>query len=142
MKNDVQLRHAAKKFVERWTFLSGSEKGEDQQFWNALLGNCEGGWGYNSEHTNLAGFLTDFAKTNEFTDAELIASPIFRKFDNPIFHQANLVSIAQTELNKVMGDGIPATSFAAGRNPIGSTISEDYNYQSGSRPNGWPRREN
>jgi len=83
-----------------------------------IPGNCEGGWGYNSEHTNLAGLLTDFAKTNEFTDAELVASPIFRKFDNSILHQTNLISIAQTELNKVMGDGIPARSFAAGRNPI------------------------
>ena len=58
------------------------------------------------------------AKTNVFTDMELIASPIFRKFDNTLLHQTNLISIAQTELNKVMGDGIPATSFAAGRNPI------------------------
>ena len=45
-------------------------------------------------------------------------------------------------LHFVMGDGIPARSFAAGRNPIGSTISEDYNYQGSPRPNGWPRREN
>ena len=62
--------------------------------------------------------MTDFAKTNEFTDAELVASPIFRKFDNSMLHQTNLILIAQTELNKVMGDGIPATSFAAGRNLI------------------------
>ena len=89
-----------------------------------IPGNCEGGWGYNSEHTNLAGLLTDFAKTNAFTDAELIASPIFRKFDNTLLHQTNLISIAQTELNKVMGDGIPARSFAAGRNPIsGNCVS-------------------
>jgi len=43
---------------------------------------------------------------------------LFRKFDNALLHQTNPISIAQTELNKVMGDGIPATSFAAGRNPI------------------------
>ena len=68
--------------------------------------------------------LTAFAKTNDFTDAELIASPIFRKFDNTLLHQTNLISIAQTELNKVMGDGIPARSFAAGRNPIsGNCVS-------------------
>ena len=83
-----------------------------------IPGNCEGGWGYNSDHTNLAGQLTDFAKTNNFTDIELIASPIFRKFDNATLHQTNLISIAQTELNKVMGDGIPATSFAAGANSM------------------------
>ncbi|MBQ9394886.1 MAG: hypothetical protein IJU23_05145, partial [Proteobacteria bacterium] len=106
-----------------------------------IPGNCEGGWGYNSEHTNLAGLLTDFAKTNEFTDAELVASPIFRKFDNIMLHQTNLISIAQTELNKVMGDGVPAVSFAAGRNPIGGAVMEDYNYQGSPRLNGWPRRK-
>ena len=30
-------RQAARKFVEYWTFQRGSEKGEDQQFWNSLL---------------------------------------------------------------------------------------------------------
>ena len=30
-------KQAAKKFVEYWTFRRGSEKGEDQQFWNSLL---------------------------------------------------------------------------------------------------------
>ena len=85
-------------------------------------GNCEGGWGYNGEHTNLSGLLTDFAKTNVFSDTELIMSPIFRKFDNATLHQTNLMSIAQTELNKVMGDGIPAVSFAAGANPIQNVL--------------------
>ena len=31
-------KQAAWKFVEYWTFQRGSEKGEDQQFWNSLLG--------------------------------------------------------------------------------------------------------
>lgn len=83
-----------------------------------IPGNCEGGWGFNGDHTNLAGLLTDFAKTNNFTDVELISSPVFRKFDNATLHQTNLISVAQTALNKVMGDGIPATSFAAGANSI------------------------
>jgi hypothetical protein len=96
-------------------------------------------WGYNGEHTNLAGLLTDFAKTNEFTDAELIASPIFRKFDNPLFHQTNLIAIAQTELNKVMGDGIPATSFAAGRNPISGSCVAGNILMSPDDTSPWPR---
>ncbi len=37
MKADTAQRQAARAFVERWTFRRGSEKGEDQQFWNALL---------------------------------------------------------------------------------------------------------
>jgi len=32
----------ARKFVEYWTFQRGSEKGEDQQFWNSLLGEVLG----------------------------------------------------------------------------------------------------
>ena len=35
-------RQAARKFVEYWTFQRGSEKGEDQQFWNSLLGEVLG----------------------------------------------------------------------------------------------------
>ena len=35
-------RQAARKFVEYWTFRRGSEKGEDQQFWNSLLGEVLG----------------------------------------------------------------------------------------------------
>ena len=34
---DENRRRAAKAFVERWTYRRGSEKGEDQQFWNDLL---------------------------------------------------------------------------------------------------------
>ena len=35
-------RQSARKFVEYWTFQRGSEKGEDQQFWNSLLGEVLG----------------------------------------------------------------------------------------------------
>ena len=33
----VSQKKAARKFLEYWTFQRGSEKGEDQQFWNSLL---------------------------------------------------------------------------------------------------------
>ena len=42
MKSWNETRKAARKFVERWTFRRGSEKGEDQQFWNSLLGEVLG----------------------------------------------------------------------------------------------------
>ena len=103
-------------------------------------GNCEGGWGYNGEHTDLLGQLTEFAKTNVFTDAELIASPVFRKFDNALLHQTNSISIPRTELNKVMGDGIPAKSFAAGRNRIGNGVLDSVDYTEFMDHNEqWPR---
>ena len=41
MAMNVQ-KQIAKKFVEYWTFQRGSEKGEDQQFWNSLLGEVLG----------------------------------------------------------------------------------------------------
>lgn len=103
-----------------------------------IPGNCEGGWGYNSEHTNLLGQLDDFSKTNEYTNAELIASPLFRPFDNSTFHQTNLITIAQTELNKVMGDGIPAISFAAGANPIESSSVDGNIELSTNMSYSWP----
>ena len=43
MKNpDSRQRQTARRFVEYWTFRRGSEKGEDQQFWNSLLGEVLG----------------------------------------------------------------------------------------------------
>ena len=56
----------------------------------------------------------------------------------------NLFTIAdamyRNELRaKFLADAIPATSFAAGANPIGVSILEDYNFQSSESPNGWPR---
>ena len=40
--NVEDRRRAARKFVEYWTFRRGSEKGEEQQFWNSLLGEVLG----------------------------------------------------------------------------------------------------
>ena len=42
MKSATQQKQSARKFVEYWTFRRGSEKGEDQQFWNSLLGEVLG----------------------------------------------------------------------------------------------------
>ena len=39
---EIAKKQAARKFVEYWTFQRGSEKGEDQQFWNSLLGEVLG----------------------------------------------------------------------------------------------------
>ena len=38
----MSQKQVACKFVEYWTFQRGSEKGEDQQFWNSLLGEVLG----------------------------------------------------------------------------------------------------
>ena len=59
-------------------------------------------------------------------------------------HSTNLFTIADETYRKnlrakFLGDAIPARSFAAGANPIGNSILEDYDYWGQSRPNGWPR---
>ena len=40
--SDISKRQAARRFVKYWTLRRGSEKGEDQQFWNSLLGEVLG----------------------------------------------------------------------------------------------------
>lgn len=86
---------------------------------HVIPGNCEGGWGYNDEYTNWLGLLPDSVKTNSYTDAQLTQSPIFRPFDDTSLHGTNVVSLTLAQKAKVLGDGIPALSFAAGANPFG-----------------------
>ena len=81
-------------------------------------GNCEGGWGYNDEYTNWLGLLPDSVKTNTYTDVQLTQTPIFRPFDNSTLHATNVVSLTLAQKAKVLGDGIPAVSFATGANPL------------------------
>ena len=81
-------------------------------------GNCEGGWGYNDEYTNWLGLLPDSVKTNTYTDAQLIQTPIFRTFDYASLHTTNVVSLTLAQKAKVLGDGIPAVSFATGANQL------------------------
>ena len=81
-------------------------------------GNCEGGWGYNDEYTNWLGLLPDSVKTNTYTDAQLMQTPIFRTFDYASLHTTNVVSLTLTQKAKVLGDGIPAVSFASGANQL------------------------
>ncbi|MBQ8112746.1 MAG: alpha/beta fold hydrolase, partial [Kiritimatiellae bacterium] len=108
-------------------------------------GNCEGGWGFNGDHSNLLGTdLTDFAKTNEWTDAELIVSPMFRRFDDAAnLHSTNELVLAQGIASRILGDGIPATSFAAGANPLPLSCGvENINFHDMISDTGkWPRRD-
>ena len=85
----------------------------------------------------------DSALTNSFTDIELITNPIFRRLDNDLLHLASLSNvaktIAKTEYHKVLGDGIPAISFAAGANDTNG-LTDNYDFQS-ETPNGWPEEQ-
>ena len=85
---------------------------------HAIPGNCEGGWGYNGDHTNWLGLLPDEVMTNTYSNAQLTLSPIFRPFDDGSLHATNVITLTLAQKAKVLGDGIPALSFAAGANPF------------------------
>ena len=112
--------------------------------------HCEGGWGfnlaaYNRKYINRkTGTMTNAMKKRipTMTDDELMANPVFKPFDESWLHSTNSVaSMAQinTVRARILGDGIPATSFAAGANQIGErariTQKSYHLYAAG----GWPR---
>jgi len=60
------------------------------------------------------------------------------------FHTTNSVTLAQVAevRDRVLADGIPAQTFAAGANPVTAFgATGNYNYQSeDATPNGWPKK--
>lgn len=78
------------------------------------------------------------------TDVDLKKHPVFRPFDESWLYTTNCISataISAPMRARILADGIPAMSFAAGANETAG-VAENYNYQS-LTPNGWPseRRE-
>ena len=67
-------RQAAKKFVEYWTFQSGSEKGEDQRFWK-LLKNTESKNLRRSLLTLFRALDTPEAARDPYLEPEIAAFP-------------------------------------------------------------------
>jgi len=112
---------------------------------------CEGGWGINTYYALNPtfyvlgyGFMSN--SVAELTRDDVIVHPLFTPFGAEAnnMHSTNLFTIADETYRKnlrakFLGDAIPARSFAAGANPIGNSILEDYDYWGQSRPNGWPR---
>ena len=104
----------------------------------------EEGWSINANHVAnplayvpLAGFnASHFAN---YTREDLITSPLFTSFNDSRMMSTNAFNIVDYRLRaKMLGDAIPAESFAAGRNMIGG-VSGNYNYQNeDGTPNGWP----
>ena len=82
------------------------------------------------------------ARIANMPDAELIAKPVFRPFDEAWLHSTNYVVSAEqieTVRARILGDGIPATSFAAGVGVIGNgAVDGNINY-SGCKDGQWPR---
>ena len=105
----------------------------------------EGGWGVNASYVAnplayipLAGF--NAAHFEDFTRDDLITNPLFTTFNDERMASTNVLNLVDYRLRaKMLGDAIPAESFAAGRNET-SGVSENYNYQ-GLQIDGWPRKD-
>ena len=111
-------------------------------------GHAEGGWGFNPQLGTfdvVMGTPTAWLprRAARRTDEELIRNPIFRPFDEAwLCSTGNVCSNAVRAVRaRILADGIPATSFAAGANELKSGVVRDnINYTSPAYlENGYPR---
>ena len=97
----------------------------------------EGGWGFNPDHTVPLSQNGELLKT-EYTGEEMVTSPPFLPFAEDWLHSTNAVTSAQVAevRDRILADGIPAQTFAAGANAI-SGVSGNCNMDS-LRNDRWP----
>ena len=115
--------------------------------------HCEGGWGYNRYYATNSWYVTwpnrrmtdRFRKAiSKLTDDDIKRDPVFRPFDENWLFTTNMVTSARVApvRARILADGIPATSFAAGANFIGNNgVAGNINYGT-CRSGTWPRDEN
>ena len=112
---------------------------------------CEGGWGYNPHYATNRFYVTwpNRRMTARFrkriaslTDYDLMVHPVFRPFFEDGLFTTNAVSSEQVApiRARILADGIPATSFAAGANPLDATVIGNINYAT-CKSGGWPRKD-
>ena len=113
--------------------------------------NSEGGWGYNPYYANRFGYVTHpnrsmtarFRKAiSKLTDDDLKLHPVFKPFNENWLFTTNCVSInmiSATMRARILADGIPATSFAAGANPLSKTVIGNIDYAACKSGADWPR---
>ena len=114
--------------------------------------HCEGGRGYNRYYATNSWYVTwpnrrmtdRFRKAiSKLTDDDLKRHPVFRPFDENWLFTTNTVTSAMVApvRTRILADGIPATSFATGANPLSdNVVLENLNYAT-FMPEGWPRRD-
>jgi hypothetical protein len=106
----------------------------------------EGGWGINASYMAnplayipLVGLNASYFAY--YTREDLITRPLFTSMNDERMHSTNVLNFVDAELRaKMLGDAIPAESFAAGANYTGG-IRDNYNMHDYIKPN-WPRKEN
>jgi pimeloyl-ACP methyl ester carboxylesterase len=102
----------------------------------------EGGWGINARYMAnplayipLSGFNPSYF--SEYTREDLITKPLFTGMNEERMSTTNELNFVDANLRaKMLGDAIPAESFAAGANETGGGVL-NYNMQIDT-PNGWP----
>ena len=114
--------------------------------------SCEGGWGINAYYAAnptyyvpISGF---HASVNNLTRDALIEHPLFTPFrvESDSMHSTNLFTISDVGLKaelraRLLGDAIPATSFAAGANPIlNNAVARNMDYEM-YKDGTWPVRD-
>ena len=89
----------------------------------------EAGWWFNQQHT--VPLSKDELLKTAFTPDEMKTSPPFSPFADRWLHTTNAVTESQVAdvLPRILADGIPATTFAAGANEIGG-VKANVNYHS------------
>ena len=113
---------------------------------------CEGGWGINTFYAmNPTVYVTGYGfmsnAVSELTRDDVIAHPLFTPFraEASNMHSTNLFTVADEAYRKnlrakFLGDAIPATSFAAGRNAIGGGPDSIPLMQSIAHSDLWPEK--
>lgn len=112
---------------------------------------CEGGWGYNPHYATNRFYVTwpnrrmaaRFRKRiANLTHDDLMAHPVFRPFfENGLF-TTNVVPFERVAPLRVriLADGIPAMSFAAGANSLAKTVAGNIDYVT-CKSGEWPRKD-
>ena len=114
--------------------------------------HCEGGWGYNRHYATNSWYVTwpnrrmtdRFRKAiSKLTGDDIKRHPVFRPFDENWLFTTNTVlpALVTPVRSRILADGIPATSFAAGANPLPANVAlANLNYAT-FMPVNWPRRD-
>lgn len=114
--------------------------------------NSEGGWGYNEYYATNRNYVTwpNRRMTERFrnrikklTRSDIIENPVFKPFHEDWLFTTNFVSKTRTNpiCARILADAIPATSLAAGANPLGTRVLGNINYIS-CISGEWPRDDN
>ena len=139
-------------------------KGREALSW--IPGNREGGWEFNSDYfylvphvkyddymniigTNWVSTPLPPDATTNITDIALMTNSFFYSFDDDDIYGTNgSAVVAETEMHcRLLADGIPALSDAAGGSELRDAVVEDINMSSadfrrGDYPQNWPRDKN